>query len=78
MYLLVLHMLMVDLGGVLMLFLMRLRIGIHQMVLPCFTVLLMFHMCYIVSLVKLLLLMWDLSVRRVRLAFVYQNLMWLT
>jgi hypothetical protein len=66
----------VDLGNVhLMLVLMRLRIGMHQMVLLCFIALLMHPMCFIVKMIELLLPMWDQNVRRVRLAFGFHNLM---
>jgi hypothetical protein len=66
---LVLHMLMVDLGAALMLFLMRLSIAMHLMVLLCYFVHLMFHMCYIAKMIELLLPMWEHNARRVRLAF---------
>jgi hypothetical protein len=65
---LVLHMLMLDLGTLFMLFLMRLRLGMHLLVpLYCF-IYLMLRMCCIARMIELLLQMWDLNARRVRLA----------
>jgi hypothetical protein len=64
----------VDLGVVhLMLFLMRLRIGMHLMVLLFYFVLLMHPMCFIVRMIELLHPMWEPKARRVSLAFGFQN-----
>jgi hypothetical protein len=63
----------VDLGIILiMLFLMRLRLGMHHILFHI--LLLMLSMCFIAKMPELLLPMWDLNARRVRLAFVYKNL----
>jgi hypothetical protein len=55
-------------------FLMRLRIGMHLMVLLFYFVLLMHPMCFIVRMVELLHPMWEPKARRVSLAFGFQIL----
>jgi hypothetical protein len=47
--------------------------SMHLMVHVCFITILMHPMCFIVKMIKLLLLIWDPKARRVRLAFGYQN-----
>jgi hypothetical protein len=54
-------------SGPLMLFLMRLRIRMHLMVLLCYFVLLMHPMCFIIRMIELLHPMWVPKARRVRL-----------
>jgi hypothetical protein len=45
------------------------RLELHLMVLLCFIVLMMLHMCFIVKMIKFLVLMWDPKARKVRLEF---------
>jgi hypothetical protein len=72
-HLLVLHIFMVGvyLGAMFIMTLMRLKI--HLMAQLCFIVLMMPHMCYIVKMIKLLLEMWGLNARKVRLVFGFQD-----
>jgi hypothetical protein len=66
-------MVVVVLGAMFIMFLMRLEM--HLKVQLCFIIFVMPHMCYFVQMIKLLLEIWGLTAREVRLAFGFQNIM---